>query len=108
MMKHVSAILMAIMLLAQIGIAQHAVVHFTDHGHYDHSQGDHGDHKKNASEDCQICVLTKSLSLGLASEKADLAVHVVAGHAFKKSHDHIVNNHRYALYKPRAPPVFLI
>ena len=35
--KHMTAILMVIMLLAQIEVAQHNVVHFTDHGHYEHS-----------------------------------------------------------------------
>ncbi len=109
MTKNMAATFVAIMLLAQIGIAQHNVVHFTDHGHYEHSHDDNdGDHKKSASEACQICLLTKSLSLGLAPDYVDLTISVLSAHAALKSHDQIITNHQYAFYTPRAPPIFLI
>jgi len=109
MTKNKAAILVAIMLLAQFGIAQHNAVHFTDHGHYEHNHDDNeNDQKKNVSEACQICLLTKSLSFGLIAHQADLPVPVLSGHAAPKSHNKIVANHQDALYNPRAPPAVLI
>ena len=107
-----AAIFVAIMLLAQVGIAQHNVVHFTDHGHYEHNHdehnGDENERKKTASESCQICLLTKSLSFGLIANHTDLPVSALSSHAALKSHDRILINHQHALYNPRAPPAFLI
>lgn len=109
MTKNMAAIFVAIMLLAQIGIAQHNTVHFKDHGHYEHNQKDHGDHhKKNASESCQICLLAKSLSSGLVATHAEIPAPVLSVHRTLKSRDQIAHNHQYGFYNPRAPPVFLI
>ena len=110
-----AATFVVIMLLAQIGMAQHHVVHVTDHSnyehyeHYEHGDDDHdGDHHKAARENCQICLLTKSLSLGLAAHHVALAVPVLSGHSVLGSDDHMVINHQYALYNSRAPPVLFI
>jgi|GEM_PF-3801021 len=117
MTKKMSAIFVAIMLFAQIGIAQHNAVHFSghgDHAHYEHSHDEHKhgdndqDQKKNFSEACQTCLLAKSLSLGLVSYHADLPARVLSKEDFFKSHGRIVINHKRALYNPRAPPFFLI
>ena len=107
MTKNVAAIFVAIMLLAQIGIAQHNIVHFTDHGYYEHGRDD-DNHKKNASETCQICLLTKSLSLGLVVYHADLVVPVLSGHVALKNYDNVVNNNQYALYNSRASPALFV
>ena len=109
-----SALFVAVMLLAQIGIAQHYTVHFTDHGLYEHHYDDHAeddtnsDHKKNASEACQICLLTKSLSLGIVPSDVYLSARVISTHTFAKTHDQRNTPAKYASYNPRAPPAFLI
>lgn len=109
MTKNMAAIFVAIMLLAQIGIAQHNTVHFTDHGHYEHSHDDHDDdHKKNVSKDCQICLLTKSLAFGLIVPSVDLPAPVLSGYAAVKNPNQIIIRHERTLYNPRAPPAFLI
>ena len=113
MTKNMAAIFVAIMLLAQIGIAQHNSVHFTDHGHYeyvhdDHNHDNHQDHKKNARETCQICLLAKSLSSGLVATHAEIPAPVLSVHRALKSRDQIAHNYQYGFYNPRAPPVFLI
>lgn len=113
MTKNIAAIFAAIMLLAQIGIAQHNVGHFTDHGHYEHGLEEHDhedkkDHKKGVSEACQLCLLTKSLSSGLLSYHADLSVPSFSGHDVFKSRDHVVSNLQTTPYIPRGPPALLI
>jgi len=118
--KHIAATLMAIMLLTQIGLAQHSAVHFTDYGHYEqgyshnhiHTQDDHEDHdsehQKNTSESCQICLLSKSIAFSLTTNQADFlklslsryqAVHYAKAFILKR---------QQVKYNPRAPPVFLI
>lgn len=107
--KHATVIAMAILLLAQIGIAQHNVVHFTDHAHYENGHDhDHGDHKKNTSEPCQICLLVKSLSLGLTSYHAGLSVPVFWEHNTLKSLEQFMVKHQSTRYNPRAPPSLFI
>ena len=110
--KHATAIAMAIFLLAQIGIVQHNVVHFTDHGHYEHTHDDHQDHddhnKKNTSEACQICLLTESISLGLVEHHTGILTSAVADNDNPKSHDQVFVNHKHTRYNPRAPPSLLI
>lgn len=109
MTKNMAAILVAIMLLAQIGIAQHNVVHFTDHGHYEHSHDDQNDdHQKNVSETCQICLLAKSLSFGLLPYSPALNAPVLSSYTVLNSHDQVVAVYKRALYNPRAPPVLLV
>ena len=107
MTKYMVAIFAAIMLLAQIGIAQHNAVHFTDHGHYEQN-GNDSDQKQNVSETCQICLLTKSLSFGLIAHHVELPTPVLSSYVALKSHDQIVTSYRRTLYNPRAPPSFLI
>lgn len=100
---------MAVMLLAQISIAQHNSVHFTDHGHYEHNHKDNGDHhKKNVSEACQICLLVKSLSSGLTPTHAEIPTPALSVNHALKRHDQITNNTQTGFYNPRAPPSFLI
>ncbi len=108
-----AAVLLAIMLFAQIGIAQHSTIHFTDHGHYEQSHGthDHHDHRennKNASESCQICVITKSLSLGLIVKNTELKSRALSKHTHVEKHNDIISRSLYKAYNSRAPPTLLV
>ncbi len=109
MKKNVAAIFVLIMLLAQIGIAQHNVVHFKGHGHSEHHHDDHNDdHKKNVSETCQTCLLVKSLSFGLVTYHPDLPTPEFVGCAFLNNDNRAPTSNQHALYHARAPPGFLI
>lgn len=113
MSKNLTAAFMAIMLLAQIGIAQHATVHFNDHGHYEHQHdgfgdSDHQDHKRSATENCEICVITKSLAFGLISDQQTVFTPYIYVHDHVSNHDQIINTFQHASYNPRAPPAILI
>ena len=101
-------ILMVVMLLAQIGVAQHSSVHFTDHGHYGHNHDDHEKHDQNATENCQICLITKSLSFGLASDTTSITLPFIFGEELQKGGDLVFTAHHALLYNPRAPPSPLI
>lgn len=109
MTKSIAAIFVAIMLLAQIGVAQHNAVHFTDHSHYEHNHDDHNDeHEKNASENCQICLLTKSLSFALFSDSDSFVISAFLGGDSFCHDDQVITADHCRSYNPRAPPVFLI
>ena len=124
MTKHMTVILVAIMLLAQIGVAQHYVVHFTDHGHYEysyneqghddhghdntHNDNDHEDHRNNSNENCQTCLIAKSLAFSLTGEQNNLSETVASGHSFLQGRNQVISRHQKTLYSPRAPPAFLL
>jgi len=104
-----AAAFVAIMLLTQIGIAQHNVVHFTDHAHYEHHHEDDQDnHERNASEACQTCLLIKLLSSSLISNPSLSPVHTNHVDNITNHHDHVITHTKQKLYNPRAPPSFLI
>ncbi len=110
-MKHnVAKLLVTIMLLAQLGLAQHATVHFAVHGHgmeHHHNDGDQ-DHRKSADEQCQICLSAKSFSHALASSPQNLEFIIERTQAVQalapSSYTQIVRTP----YGPRDPPVRLI
>lgn len=104
-------VLALVMLLAQVGVAQHASVHFTDHGHYEHSHDghDHGDeNNKTAQENCSICLLTKALGFGIVPEQALVYASLSSDHGLFQGYDLFVSNQQLQPYNPRAPPTFLI
>ena len=109
MTKNMAAVFIAIMMLAQLGLAQHSAVHFNAHGHYEQTQdNDDSDQNKRVGENCKICLLTKSLSVGLTASQAELPVpsgQVQADFAYNNS---TIAQSRAASYNPRAPPAFLI
>jgi hypothetical protein len=120
MTKSIATVFVTIMLMAQIGVAQHNTVHFSDHGHYQqaHLEHDNGhdeyddhhndDQKKSASDACQICLLAKSLSFACVSADGYVLPPVMAGHRTYKRHDQITLITKVARYNPRAPPSLLI
>lgn len=121
MTNYMAAIFMAIMLLAQIGTAQHSVVHFEDHAHYEYPQdheghsghADHDDHEgdrqeNRASQDCQICLIVKSMSLALNDQNEVLHIFSIYDHSFFTTDDLIISDNQHRLYHARAPPAFLI
>ncbi len=108
MTKNVAATLMAIMLLAQIGLAHHSTVHFTDHSHYEQADEERNNHGKQAQESCQICLVVKSLSLGLIGDDVSVSPAVTVNSKIAENYNNTINRNIRLSYNPRAPPVFLI
>jgi hypothetical protein len=110
MTRNFSAILIAILLLAQIGIAQHSTIHFSDHTHYEHANhnDEHDEHDNELSKECQTCLIIKSLSISLDSNQAMLTNIARVDLHFLKIPTQPLKNITLHSYNPRAPPVFLI
>ncbi len=110
--KRVSAFLIAIIMMAQIAIAHHNVVHLADHSlsHYEHSDESHDDHdqKRNASEECQICLHVKSLSVATIDQDISSFISIAKSQdSFATGNDQISND-SFTSYHSRAPPNPLI
>jgi hypothetical protein len=110
MTKHIAATLLAVMLLAQVGVAQHRSVHFTDHSHYEHHQNKDYDsnHNKQSEEICQICLSSQILSMGLIDFQIYLPEPVAFWDDLPQSEAYVLKKTPDAPYNPRAPPIFLI
>ena len=102
------AVLAAVMLLSQVGIAQHNSIYFTDHDHHGHNHHDHEKNQEQTKEDCPACLITKSLSLALVVQQTDLFITVTFDHDVLRDYDQILTTYDYSLYAPRAPPTVLI
>ena len=105
-------------LLAQLSFAQHMTVHFAEHGYTVHAAHDDHDHHHDHSDEqpeqdharelCDVCILGKSFSLGLAVSNADIPVSAAVAErplALSSSNKH---QRFVASYHARAPPAFLI
>ena len=118
---YIATLVMAIMLLVQLGVAQHSAVHFAEHfdstsiesNHSDHH--DHGDHhndrdnnEEHTSLECDICLMAQSLSLAFINKHSFLTRLVVANHAPPKTDSYIARVKHGEFYSPRAPPLLLI
>lgn len=101
--KYMALIVLAFLVLSQVGIAQHNTVHFTDHAH---QQDEHNN--KQSRETCQICLSAKSFSLGLKTDFIALTVLFTGHYSVQVSSDIALSNEAISLYNPRAPPAFLI
>lgn len=118
MTRRIAATLVAIMLLAQIGIAQHNLVHFVEHTHDTHVQKAHShtspahqdqkNHKKNVSEACQTCLMIKSLNMALVTNAVNIAVPTFLRTSDTSRDIQITDKTQIGFYNPRAPPFFLI
>ena len=107
--KYIKLLLILLMLGAQLALAQHATVHFTDHGHIEthHDHSDHGGTPK-AGELCQICVFAKSFAntaipdgVLIPAALMDSSYHV------PPAQNHITRQASHG-YLARGPPSFLI
>lgn len=117
--KHLYLLLILLMLGAQIGLAQHATVHFTDHGHISHAEhhdhDDHGVHEEpdgntapETAELCQICIFAKSLSYSFAPEDITLPVTLTAHSDTPLLSQNCPSQESRHRYLARAPPAFLV
>lgn len=115
-MKHkISAFLLTIMLLAQIGLAQHASVHFLEPGQQSHTtqhqldpHGNDQEPHKKASDSCQICISAKVFSHGLTSSTAIILPISLFSETVISSTDQITGDITYLSAQPRGPPALLI
>ena len=110
-----------IMLLAQLGVAQHSAVHFTEHSHsigiqsnhdnhHDHGDhhNDHDNNEEHANLECEICAITQSLSLALINKHSFSTQLVAISYSLPKTDSYIAGIKHEELYSPRAPPLLLI
>ncbi len=105
----INLVLILLMLGAQIALAQHATVHFTDHGHS--AQHHHDDNKEGTpqtGELCQICILNKNIAHALTPD-AFIREVVVTQSAYRVpfAQNHITRQASQG-YLARGPPLFLI
>ncbi len=101
-----------VMMMAQVGLAQHATVHFTDHSHidYHHNDGNDGDQDqhKNTDEACQICLSAKAFSHGLLGDQDSALIAIAYTQTIAVQAGQHYRQIKRGLYNPRAPPTFLI
>ena len=109
--KNIAAFLVSIMLLTQIGIAQHNVIHLADHVSYnsahDHHDHDH-DNQTHSQNLCEICLVSQSFSFGLVSDYRSVLFGVVTKEIFVPHSERVATKTKNLTYNPRAPPHFLI
>lgn len=122
--RRLCAIIVALMLLTQLGIAQHSTVHFLDHVHYakitdkgvdshahHHADEHHDDDGQSGSlteEFCDLCLIVKSLSVAISWVQTDLNWAFGAYSFFDADDSAVIRSEVYYAYNSRAPPTFLI
>ncbi len=101
---------MVIMVLAQIGLAQHNSVHVIDHHHnasHDISQEHHGDdNQKNPNQDCQTYHFASSLHGLNGNNQFNIGFDQYISTNFYN--DVFYAKNLNSNYRSRAPPIFLI
>lgn len=104
--KHVSLLLVLLLLGAQLALAHHASVHFSAHGHIELEDG-HDDHDPQARERCEQCIFAKSLAHALGAGDVTIK-NVLQAKKFQLAvPETLYANRTFRPYRARAPPAFL-
>ena len=107
--KHIGQFLIIVLLLGmQLAIAQHATVHFTEEGltSVHHQEQDKQDHKPHSSKLCQLCLLTKDFTNGLAHVGPGIPVPALVEPESFYFSAAILFKGGLSSYAARAPPTF--
>jgi len=102
--KNISLLLIMLLLGAQLALAQHATVHFTDHGGIHHQ---HDNDSPQVNELCQLCIFAKGFAHGLSPDDAVLhADFLISSYRVPVAHNYLKRQESQG-YLSRGPPAFL-
>jgi hypothetical protein len=106
--KNINLFLVLLMLGAQLAIAQHASLHFTERDYVAYHQENHNEGTPQALEICQLCISAKASSFAVVQD--DVIVYNLSVEAYYKAQltQYYIKQQISHGYLSRAPPFFLI
>jgi hypothetical protein len=108
MRNNIHFFMILLLLGAQLALAQHASVHFTDHGHETHHEHEEAEDERYADELCQICIFSKGLTSGLPLDGSYVTT-LLARTSYKVPFaQNYITQQASSGYLARGPPSFLI
>jgi hypothetical protein len=107
MVTYLNILLITLLLLAQIGVAQHSAVHSDHHdcGHAEHHHGEHDhDAPEKAQDKCDVCLSIQSMAFGLITDKSEVEIPYLISQNSSLMLDITYASKDHTPYLSRAPP----